>query len=373
MLLPGLLDGPLSAQLAATLRPPGSRAEPLLWDECVNRLGQARAAAQAGRLAREAVGTDRAAPAGVLRSVAASRGELAAALAGRPGAARSGPGTDSLGLLAGHVYALIAFTMVAGGQARWRAAWGGEAGATGLELVSWDGTDFGTEQLAARAGSFVVDPTGANEGWLLDHLRGLGIDPGEPVDLSGGRKLAPAAAAGTAAGPGDTLVIRPVSEPREVRNDRLLTGTLAGVIGVIAIAVGAGASAGPAAPSYQPPVASFALAPAPVLPSLPDYDPATLLPRTLPSGLLAPEPLPSDLLPAVPAGGITACPPPLQGDKCITISVARGDTLSQLACRYGTTVAALQQVNQLGQSTGIYAGEKLTVPFLPVGPADCGT
>ena len=44
------------------------------------------------------------------------------------------------------------------------------------------------------------------------------------------------------------------------------------------------------------------------------------------------------------------------------LRIARGDTLSGLAVRHGTTVAALQAANGLGSSDRIYAGDTLTLP-----------
>lgn len=44
------------------------------------------------------------------------------------------------------------------------------------------------------------------------------------------------------------------------------------------------------------------------------------------------------------------------------IQIRRGDTLSHLAVRHNTTVAALQALNHMGGSTTIYAGDTLLVP-----------
>jgi hypothetical protein len=44
------------------------------------------------------------------------------------------------------------------------------------------------------------------------------------------------------------------------------------------------------------------------------------------------------------------------------IVVETGDTLSTLACRYGTTVEYLQTLNEMGTRTDLDAGQKLTVP-----------
>lgn len=373
-LLPALLDRPWSAQLAATLRPPGGRQEALLWDECVNRTGQAQASAQADRLVREAVGADRPTPASVLRSVAVRRGELATALAGRPGAADSAdaPGADAVGLLAGRLFAFLAFTMVAGGHARWRASWRGEPGGGNLALASWDGTDFATEQLAARVGSFAVAPTELNESWLLDHLRSLGIDPSEPVDLTVDVTTGPAAPV-VAAAPGDIVVIRPMSEPGAIRNERTLTWIVAGALALTAVAVGAGVSMHntPQSPSALP----VTWAP-PSIPSYPAYpgltEPTRAVPNFRVSDVLPTSVFDPALWPGPKLGGIAGCPPPLLTEECTKVVVAKGDTLSRLACGYRTTVAALQQLNGLGASTKIYAGEALTVPYQKGGPARCG-
>ena len=55
-----------------------------------------------------------------------------------------------------------------------------------------------------------------------------------------------------------------------------------------------------------------------------------------------------------------------------TIVVAPGDTLTQLACQYGTSVHLLQQVNDLGRSTRLLAGQKLRVPAFGVRSSSCG-
>ena len=46
----------------------------------------------------------------------------------------------------------------------------------------------------------------------------------------------------------------------------------------------------------------------------------------------------------------------------VTLVVQKGDTLSQLAARYGTSVAAIQKANHLGTSTLIIVGQKLVIP-----------
>jgi hypothetical protein len=54
-------------------------------------------------------------------------------------------------------------------------------------------------------------------------------------------------------------------------------------------------------------------------------------------------------------------------------AVAPGDTLSGIACRYGTTVQELQELNDMGARTDLRAGQKLWVPAPEEGrPARCG-
>ena len=49
----------------------------------------------------------------------------------------------------------------------------------------------------------------------------------------------------------------------------------------------------------------------------------------------------------------------------VTHHVARGDTLTALASRYGTTVGAIQSANSLGRSTTIRIGQELRIPTQP--------
>jgi Zn-dependent protease with chaperone function len=55
-------------------------------------------------------------------------------------------------------------------------------------------------------------------------------------------------------------------------------------------------------------------------------------------------------------------PFPLLSPLRVSIVVKSGDTLSELAKCYATTVSELQQINNLGSSTVIYPGEVLTLP-----------
>ncbi|WP_293988251.1 NlpC/P60 family protein [Streptomyces sp.] len=67
----------------------------------------------------------------------------------------------------------------------------------------------------------------------------------------------------------------------------------------------------------------------------------------------------------VGAGGATRPPARLHSPTrrtARTVLLRPGDTLWELAHRYGTTVAALQRANHLGTSTLIRAGDRLTIP-----------
>jgi LysM repeat protein len=70
---------------------------------------------------------------------------------------------------------------------------------------------------------------------------------------------------------------------------------------------------------------------------------------------------------ALPAGateGTTA-----QGGTCTsTHIIQRGETLYRIARRYGTTVAELQRINNMGTSTTIYAGNGLCVSMGSTNP-----
>ena len=47
---------------------------------------------------------------------------------------------------------------------------------------------------------------------------------------------------------------------------------------------------------------------------------------------------------------------------CIVYTIQRGDTLSRIAARYGTTVAILVELNHIANKNKIYAGHKLLIP-----------
>jgi Zn-dependent protease with chaperone function len=366
-LIPALPGRPWAAELAKTMQPRRPQLELLSWEDCLKNVGQARAAALAGSLL--SVVSDPGASSGptladVLRHVELRRDELATALADRSG----DPAAHPVGQLTGRLFALIAFTLVARGHARWQVSWRADIAPGSYLLTSWDVTDTATEQIAARVNSFVVDPgVAGNEAWLLDHLRSLGVDPGKPIDLAA--ELA-ASRAGANAAAARTVVISPAAELVEISQSRTTTRVVAVAISVVVMGIGAGLAAShhSSAPSFTP-VPQFTMPSyGASLPQLTFPKPLTLptaLYRTLPSILLQPKlPLP---------GFIRDCPPPLGAHQLCTIIVVRsGDTLSQLACRYQVSVQTLQQLNGLGQSTALIAGHTLIVPFSVLKTVGCG-
>jgi hypothetical protein len=147
-------------------------------------------------------------------------------------------------------------------------------------------------------------------------------------------------------------------------------------LALTAVAVGVGVSVHGAPPAYQPPPVNWSYQPLPSYsypalkepyPALTEPPLAMRLPYVLPTSIFG-----SALWPALAPGAIAGCPPPLRAEECTKIVVAPGDTLTQLACAYRSTVAALQQMNNLSGSTEIYAGKTLTVPYQQDGPATCG-
>ena len=80
-------------------------------------------------------------------------------------------------------------------------------------------------------------------------------------------------------------------------------------------------------------------------------------------GLLAlatPTPGPAGAIPR--ASPLAALPEPTAGPPlALTYTVRHGDTLSSIAARHGSTVAAVMQANNLGNAT-IYAGQQLVIP-----------
>lgn len=128
----------------------------------------------------------------------------------------------------------------------------------------------------------------------------------------------------------------------------LLVGLMvvAFVVLVVARASGPGAS-GSAGPGVSPsPAASSAASPA-----------TTPSPAVTPS----PEPSPAPTLQPSPGSTITptAAPTPIANQ---TYTVKSGDTLSAIAARFGTTVAALAAANNITDTRIIHPGQVLVIP-----------
>ena len=71
------------------------------------------------------------------------------------------------------------------------------------------------------------------------------------------------------------------------------------------------------------------------------------------------KPAPAPPAPAPPAPPVAPTPPPT---STVNYVVVAGDTLSGLAGRFGTTVGALQSLNNIADPNRIYAGQTLRVP-----------
>ncbi len=74
----------------------------------------------------------------------------------------------------------------------------------------------------------------------------------------------------------------------------------------------------------------------------------------------------------IPGGSSTASSGTNQTGSSQTYTVRRGDTLSGIAARHGTTVAAIMRANGLG-STVIYSGQRLVIPGTSGNAASSGT
>jgi len=86
----------------------------------------------------------------------------------------------------------------------------------------------------------------------------------------------------------------------------------------------------------------------------------TPLPTLQPSATPTAQPSPS------PTAGPTATPKPERTPRptpaAQTYTVREGDTLSIIAARFGTSVAAIQRANGLGKSDVINVGQVLVIP-----------
>jgi len=87
--------------------------------------------------------------------------------------------------------------------------------------------------------------------------------------------------------------------------------------------------------------------------------------QTVPAGFVLRIPLADDrreALRAAVAGAPASGPPEAVAARVLLHRVARGETLSALARRHGTSIGAIQEANNMGRRTLIHAGQLLRVP-----------
>jgi Zn-dependent protease with chaperone function len=253
---------------------------------------------------------------------------------------------DPVPQLAEALYALVGQALAAVGKARWVFCW-----TKGYLLVPAEETGRELEELAAAA---------ARDGSAVSELRGdlarRGLDVEAAVPLV--RRSEPAPAGGPARVEIDGQVPGFVAE--ELARQRTVRNFTLGVLAVLGLAWGV-ALLQPDEPQRYPSVASVNVLGTRPFPNYPGLLPTTsadpLSPLVRPSLLLPSLLLPTLSLPVTP------------------IVVERGDTLSEIACRYRTSVRELQELNDMGSSTRIRAGQTLWVPTGPglgLVRTDCG-
>ncbi len=112
----------------------------------------------------------------------------------------------------------------------------------------------------------------------------------------------------------------------------------------------------PSPTPWEPDVAPTSVLAGPLVPLAPGDTPASPSPRPpAPSATrtpLRPKPTPTHTAPATPSPALVL----------ITYVVQEGDTLSEIAARFGTTVELLRRVNGLADTT-IRAGDEVRVPI----------
>lgn len=255
--------------------------------------------------------------------------------------------------LAEALYALTGQALAGAGLARWVLSW-----TRGYVLdcpQDPGGRLEGLVAAAVRDGLAGVDA-------LRGELARLGLDVEAPVVLALRTVAAPA---GRTTTPRTTrrapdLVIEELRRQRTVA--KVTMGTLIATAVVWGITLTGTDASQPDRPAYTPALPFRSTAPYGVTPpptGLPDYP-----------GFGVPLPRPSFTVP-IPVPSISL---PLAALRLH--EVLPGDTLSGIACRYGTTVKALQELNGMGARTDIAAGQRLLVPAPAKGSgpgeANCG-
>lgn len=248
--------------------------------------------------------------------------------------------------LAEALHALVGQALAAAGQARWVFSW-----TKGYLLVPRVETGRDLEEVVVAA---AWSPAGAGELRADLVRRGLRVD--EPVTLAVQSAPAPAGQRRTRM---DVSAELPPFVAEEIDRQRVVRNFTLGVLALLMLAWGVAlvvpdeprplgqVTAAHPTSSWSAP-RNLGLLPTPTLDPVP---PLLQPPYAKPS-----IPLPSWHAPLMP------------------ITVQRGDTLTRIACRYGTTVRELQELNGLGTRTRIYAGQGLLVPapfVRATEPRDC--
>ncbi len=315
----------------------------LSWQEWVSTAAALRATAPAAGLvgvASRLTGGSAATLATVLDLLAAGQGsELAAALAEDRGEVPD----IAPAMLAAALYALTGHYLVETRRAEWAVSWTGPS-----RLIA---ADIGADKLTDLVGAAIHRPA-TEVARLRLHLASLRLDPAAsaPVD-----SLLKARTHGLTdlgrVGIGPTSTVRIVTGADLVTTQRLSTirtlniavGIVTGIVALLGLHAWSSSHTPPPLTIANPP---FTGATPPVVVPNP-------VPSTLP-GVTLPSPLP---LPPLSSTGLLKLRP------VMSITVQAGDSLSALACRYETTVRALQRMNRLGSSTLIVPGQHLAVPL----------
>ncbi|MEJ3749130.1 M48 family metalloprotease [Actinomycetes bacterium KLBMP 9797] len=247
--------------------------------------------------------------------------------------------------LAEALYALVGQALAGAGRARWVFSW-----TKGYLLVPTQETGQDLEVLVAAAarGGSTVDKLRAD---LL--RRGLNVEA--PIPLVLRTVSAPAGRTTGVDGSGELpgFVAEEVERQRTVRKFTLAVLVVLGGLWGIALIRSADSNPSPDAGTRVP------------------YDPAGPYANPVAPYQVTPYPYPWQLDPS--ASGIPYVPPSLGGLLLPSydlsslmpyelVTVKRGDTLTEIACRYRTTIKELQDINDMGKRTALNEGELLLVP-----------
>ncbi|MFF3377592.1 M48 family metalloprotease [Streptomyces sp. NPDC002680] len=238
--------------------------------------------------------------------------------------------------LAEALYALTGQALAGAGRARWVLSW-----TQGYVLdCPRDPRGRLADLVAAAARDRTAVPA------LRDELARLGLEIEAPVVLALRTVTAPAGrtSARRSTRSGSNLVVQELARQRTVAKVTVGALIVAGVVWGIALVNSDPYQPYPQSYRTEEPTETY-----PWATSTPSY------PLALPtsgSGRRLPTPFITDLDPPLPT------PRLLFGVH----DVVPGDTLSGIACEYGTTVEDLQDLNEMGKRTDLDVGQKLLVP-----------